>query len=70
MADGGVEAHVVTRELIALSEAGAPPVLGMFMGGAGLADAMLVLPKLSLYRWVCPTASVTSWPPSHHSSRS
>ncbi|CAM3089518.1 DAGKc domain-containing protein [Sphingomonas antarctica] len=41
MADGGVEPHVVRRELIALSEDGAPPVLGMFMGGAGLADAML-----------------------------
>ena len=33
--------HVVQRELIALSEGDSRPVLGMFMGGAGLADAML-----------------------------
>ncbi|MDB5736810.1 MAG: diacylglycerol kinase catalytic subunit [Sphingomonas bacterium] len=35
--------HIVARELIALShgDAGARPVLGMFLGGAGLADSML-----------------------------
>jgi hypothetical protein len=35
--------HVVARELIALSggEHGAEPVIGMFLGGAGLADTML-----------------------------
>ncbi len=35
--------HIVVRELIALSdgEAGSRPVLGMFLGGAGLADSML-----------------------------
>lgn len=34
--------HIVERELIALShEGGARPVLGMFLGGAGLADTML-----------------------------
>ncbi|HWH16962.1 MAG TPA: diacylglycerol kinase family protein [Allosphingosinicella sp.] len=35
--------HIVSRELIALSDgsAGGRPVLGMFLGGAGLADTML-----------------------------
>ena len=35
--------HIVARELIALSdgEANSRPVLGMFLGGAGLADSML-----------------------------
>lgn len=34
--------HIVERELIALShDGGARPVLGMFLGGAGLADTML-----------------------------
>jgi diacylglycerol kinase family enzyme len=35
--------HIVARELIALSdgEANSRPVLGMFLGGAGLADAMM-----------------------------
>jgi hypothetical protein len=35
--------HIVTRELIQLSDGtvGARPVLGMFLGGAGLADTML-----------------------------
>jgi hypothetical protein len=39
----GVAEHVVTRELIALSDgkANSRPVLGMFLGGAGLADSML-----------------------------
>jgi len=38
-----VSDHVVARELIALSdgEANSRPVLGMFLGGAGLADSML-----------------------------
>jgi len=33
--------HVVPRELIALSDGGVRPVLGMFLGGAGLADSIL-----------------------------
>ena len=35
--------HIVAREMIALSggEGGIKPVIGMFMGGAGLADVML-----------------------------
>jgi hypothetical protein len=35
--------HIVSRELIQLSHGSAstPPVLGMFLGGAGLADVML-----------------------------
>ena len=43
----GVEGHVVTRELIALSHddggvgESLPPVIGMFLGGAGLAEVML-----------------------------
>ncbi|WP_156679757.1 diacylglycerol/lipid kinase family protein [Sphingomonas profundi] len=43
IARGGVEAHVVSRELISLSsgEANEKPVLGMFLGGAGLADSIL-----------------------------
>jgi hypothetical protein len=43
IAKSGVDDHVVARELIALSdgEAESRPVLGMFLGGAGLADYML-----------------------------
>lgn len=43
IAKAGVDDHVVARELIALSDgqAGTRPVLGMFLGGAGLADYML-----------------------------
>ncbi|HEX5537958.1 MAG TPA: diacylglycerol kinase family protein [Sphingobium sp.] len=43
IAKDGVESHVVARELIALSdgEANSRPVLGMFLGGAGLADTIL-----------------------------
>lgn len=43
LAKAGVDDHVVARELIALSDgkAGSRPVLGMFLGGAGLADYML-----------------------------
>jgi diacylglycerol kinase family enzyme len=43
IARGGMDEHVVSRELISLSdgEAGARPVLGMFLGGAGLADSIL-----------------------------
>ena len=43
IARSGVADHVVQRELIALSsdEVDSIPVLGMFLGGAGLADAML-----------------------------
>ncbi|MEO8724088.1 MAG: diacylglycerol kinase family protein [Sphingobium sp.] len=43
IAKTGIEDHVVVRELIALSDgqAGTRPVLGMFLGGAGLADSIL-----------------------------
>ena len=47
IADGPLDEHVVTRELIALSHEedgvwdGLKPVLGMFLGGAGLAETML-----------------------------
>ncbi len=43
IARGDVNTHIVTRELIALSGGGHDqrPVLGMFLGGAGLADIML-----------------------------
>jgi diacylglycerol kinase family enzyme len=43
IAKTGVRDHVVARELIALSdgEVGSRPVLGMFLGGAGLADSIL-----------------------------
>jgi len=43
IAKAGVAEHVVARELIALSDGQADtrPVLGMFLGGAGLADAIL-----------------------------
>lgn len=43
IAKNGVKNHVVVRELIALSdgEASSRPVLGMFLGGAGLADTIL-----------------------------
>jgi hypothetical protein len=43
IAKAGVADHVVVRELIALShgQVDSRPVLGMFLGGAGLADYML-----------------------------
>jgi hypothetical protein len=43
IAKAGVADHVVARELIALTdgEADSRPVLGMFLGGAGLADSIL-----------------------------
>ena len=43
IAQHDVQPYVVARELIALSngDANARPVLGMFLGGAGLADSML-----------------------------
>ena len=39
----GLDEHIVARELIALSDgqASSRPVLGMFLGGAGLADSIL-----------------------------
>jgi hypothetical protein len=43
LARAGLDSHIVERELIALSD-GTPlgkPVVGMFLGGAGLADTML-----------------------------
>ncbi len=50
--------HIVSRELISLTqgEAGGRPVLGMFLGGAGLADTMLYcrhkLYPLGLPNWL------------------
>ncbi len=44
LAQGDLAPHLVERELIALTEGDAPsnrPVLGMFLGGAGLADTIL-----------------------------
>jgi len=43
IAKGDLSEHVVARELIALSDGseGAKPVLGMFLGGAGLAETIL-----------------------------
>ncbi|HEY9580253.1 MAG TPA: acylglycerol kinase family protein [Rhizorhapis sp.] len=43
IAKTGLDEHVVARELISLSDgrAGSRPVLGMFLGGAGLADYIL-----------------------------
>lgn len=43
IARNGLDGHVVGRELIALSGGGANgrPVMGMFLGGAGLADTIL-----------------------------
>ncbi|TVV76304.1 diacylglycerol/lipid kinase family protein [Sphingomonas solaris] len=43
IARGGVEEHVVSRELISLTngDSDTRPVLGMFLGGAGLADSIL-----------------------------
>ncbi len=43
IARDGLEGHIVAREMIALSdgEGGRRPVLGMFLGGAGLADSIL-----------------------------
>ncbi|HMJ93700.1 MAG TPA: diacylglycerol kinase family protein [Allosphingosinicella sp.] len=43
IARSGIEPHIVTRELIALNggSRGGKPVLGMFLGGAVLADTML-----------------------------
>ena len=43
IARSDIEEHVVVRELIALSDGsdGSRPVLGMFLGGAGMADTIL-----------------------------
>jgi hypothetical protein len=44
LARADLDPHIVLRELIALSGGGTPsskPVLGMFLGGAGLADSIL-----------------------------
>lgn len=42
LAQGDLADHLVARELIALREDGSErPVIGMFLGGAGLADTML-----------------------------
>ncbi len=43
LARSGLDPHIVQRELIALADGAGPgrPVLGMFLGGAGLADTML-----------------------------
>lgn len=43
MARGDLAEHIVVREMIALSdgEEGSRPVLGMFLGGAGLAETIL-----------------------------
>ena len=42
MASGDLSEHLVARGLIALTSDGRPrPVIGMFLGGAGLADTML-----------------------------
>ena len=43
IARNGIEDHIVVRELIALSDGadGSRPVLGMFLGGAGMADTIL-----------------------------
>ena len=42
LAQSDLTTHIVARELIALrNEPGSRPVIGMFLGGAGLADTML-----------------------------
>lgn len=42
LAHGSLNSHIVQRELIALSDGrAAQPVLGMFLGGGGLADTIL-----------------------------
>jgi len=42
LAQGDLSGHLVARELIALQKDGSErPVIGMFLGGAGLADTML-----------------------------
>ncbi len=41
VADGRLEDHVIERQLISLDRDGGRPVLGMFLGGAYLADVML-----------------------------
>jgi Diacylglycerol kinase catalytic domain len=52
LAHGPLEAHIVERELISLSHGEAQlPVLGMFLGGAGLADTILYC-RHTLYPWL------------------
>ncbi len=43
LAQSGLEEHIVARELISMShgESGGRPVIGMFLGGGGLADSIL-----------------------------
>lgn len=62
----GVEEHVVSRELISLSngEDNQKPVLGMFLGGRGWPIRSCIAATRCI-RWACPTASATrspSWP--------
>ena len=67
LARGPLEEHVVTRELIALSHEqdgvsdGLKPVLGMFLGGAGLAETMLYcrhkIYPLGLPNWLSHTVT-------------
>jgi hypothetical protein len=41
LAQSDLGPHIVARELIALRDGSSHPVIGMFLGGAGLADTML-----------------------------
>ncbi len=64
LARSGLDTHVVRRELISLSDGSATgkPVLGMFLGGAGLADTMLFcrhkIYPLGLPKWAAHVLTV------------
>jgi hypothetical protein len=64
LARSGLDTHVVRRELISLSDGSATgkPVLGMFLGGAGLADTMLFcrhkIYPLGLPNWLAHVLTV------------
>ncbi len=55
LAQGNIAPFIVERELIALTEGdhGNRPVLGMFLGGAGLADTILYC-RNKIYPWGLP----------------
>ncbi len=64
IAKAGVSSHVVARELIAVTDgrANTRPILGMFLGGAGLADSILFcrhkIYPLGLPNWMSHTLTV------------
>ena len=61
LAQSDLTTHIVARELIALrNEAGSRPVIGMFLGGDGLADT--ILPPRHVYQLCLPNGATMRRP--------